>query len=511
MHSRQTRPRRVSFYDGHTEHNRPVLGVNSGIASDRISPHKQGMHRLISALVWGLVALFSSIGSLYGRTPNVILIMADDVSWECFGTYGGEDYETPRIDQLAREGIRFGHCYSTPICTPSRVKLMTGQYNFRNYTHFGFLDPTQKTFGHLMQTAGYRTAIAGKWQLNGLYNTLPGSDDPSRPLKAGFHESLLWQVTKGKGNANGGGERFWSPPLEHNGRMITRAENHGKYGPDLFTDFICDFVERNRAEPFFVYYPMVLVHDPFVRTPDTLGDQPLAGANKAPKDPAERKANFVAMVAYMDKLVGRIVDHVDALGLAEETIILFTADNGTNRSLQSQWKGRQIRGGKGRMTDMGTHVPFVARWKGQTQGRVSQDLIEFTDFYATLHHVAGLSVSPDDPIDGRSFLPQLMGQAGRPRDWVLSHYQPYWGQQPGQFARNQEYKLYRDGRFFHVPADLEEVRDLAESRPPKAAQAYAMLDLLLQQAPPAHTEKGSRNTVDRPIYPDWRPMLDPND
>ena len=214
--------------------------------------------------------------------PNVILVMADDVSWECFGCYGGEDYKTPHIDRLAAEGIRFEHCYSTPICTPSRVKMMTGKYGFRNYTHFGYLNPEERTFGHMMQAAGYQTAIAGKWQLNGLYNALPGNQDSMRPRKAGFHQSMLWQVTKGKGQ--GGGERFWNAPLEHNGRFVTQQENDGKYGPDLMTDFVCDFIEENREQPFFVYYPMVLVHDPFVLTPDTVGDQPIVNTlNKAPK------------------------------------------------------------------------------------------------------------------------------------------------------------------------------------------------------------------------------------
>ena len=98
-----------------------------------------------------------------GSKPNIVLIMADDVSWEAFSCYGAEDYRTPHIDALAARGIRFAHCYSTPICTPSRVEIMTGQYSFRNYTHFGYLNPNEKTIGHLMQSAGYQTAIAGKW------------------------------------------------------------------------------------------------------------------------------------------------------------------------------------------------------------------------------------------------------------------------------------------------------------------------------------------------------------
>lgn len=456
------------------------------------------------ALILGLCALSGVPDMEATQPPNIVLIMADDVSWEAFGCYGGEDYQTPHIDALAAKGVRFEHCYSTPICTPSRVKLMTGQYNYRNYTHFGYLNPKEKTFGHLLQAAGYQTAIAGKWQLNGLYNGLPGSQDSHRPLQAGFHESLLWQVTKGKQARDGGGERFWNPPLEHNGKLITSQENWGKYGPDLLVDFICDFMGRQRENPFFVYYPMVLVHDPFVRTPDTLGDQALEVANKAPKNPVERKANFVAMVNYMDKLVGRIEAKVASLGLSDNTIIMFTADNGTNRSIRSQWQGREIQGGKGGMKDMGTHVPLVAYWANHTpQGQVFSDLIDFTDFYATLRHAAEIPVHWTDPVDGRSFFPRLRGQPGHPREWVFWHYQPYWGQQPGQAVRNAQYKLYRDGRFFDVSRDLTEKTIIVPQPETPANRAFNQLSKVLVQSPPAHTEKGSRSTEIRPTYPTW--------
>ena len=444
------------------------------------------------------------------RKPNVVLIMTDDVSWEAFGCYGAEDYRTPKIDALAKQGVQFAHCYSTPICTPSRVEIMTGQYSFRNYTHFGYLNPEDKTIGHLMQSAGYQTAIAGKWQLNGLYNNLPGSDDSKRPLEAGFHESYLWQVTTGKQLKNGGGERFWSPPLERNGVIETVEDNAGKYGPDLMCDFLCDFMERNRSNPFFVYYPMVLVHNPFVKTPDTIGNDPRTqAANKAPKDKDLQKENFVAMVEYMDKIVGRLVEKVQAIGQEENTVILFTADNGTNRSITSRWHGQDIKGGKGGMKDMGTHVPLVASWPGKSPtGVVSDDLVDFTDIYPTLADAAGVARGEGDPFDGRSILPQLRGQTGYPRDWVFLHYQPYWGAQPGQFARTQNYKLYRDGGFFHVPDDLEELKDL--DRDSLSADAVSRKDVLqkvLSNSPPAPTEPGSRTTIERPLYAEW-PELD---
>jgi len=439
------------------------------------------------------------------KKPNIILIMADDVSWECFSCYGAEDYKTPHLDALAKNGIRFQHCYSTPICTTSRVKLMTGKYNFRNYTHFGYLNPEEKTFAQLLKSAGYKTAIAGKWQLNGLSHNAPSNQDATRPLKAGFDEYCLWQLTQPKSK----GERFWSPVLEQNGKILTKKETHNQFGPDIMSDFLCDFMKRHKDEPYFVYYPAVLVHDPFVPTPDTIGDRPRThDSNKQPKDKAAKKANFVAMVQYLDKLVGKIVKQVDDLGQLENTIILFTADNGTHVSLTSRWNGQDIKGGKGGTTDMGTHVPFIASWKGHSPtGQISNDLIDFTDFYPTLAQAAGIELGKEDPIDGVSFLPQLLGKKGTPRDWVFCHYQPYWGRFKGaQFARTQTHKLYRDGRFYKVPGDLKEERNLAptESNLP----AHTSLANVLKSAPPA-TLKGGNKAKERPVYPESKPLGNP--
>ena len=467
------------------------------------------MTRLLALLFLGLLLLNPD---LRGETkPNIILIMADDVSWECFSCYGAEDYKTPNIDALAAKGIRFNHCYSTPICTTSRVKIMTGQYNFRNYTHFGYLNPQEKTFAHLLKSAGYKTAIAGKWQLNGLYHKAEGSEDASRPVKAGFDEYCLWQVTTQKGGERGG-ERFWSPPLEQNGKFLTKEDNHEKYGPDLMSDFVCDFIDRNQKEPFFVYYPTVLVHDPFVPTPDNIGDRPRThDSNKAPKSQAARKENFVAMVAYLDKIVGKIVKKVDEVGQLENTIILFTADNGTNVSLTSRWNGQKIKGGKGGTKDMGTHVPFVASWKGHSpEGLVSNDLIDFTDFYTTFAEAAGIPLGKGDPIDGRSFLPQLQGQKGQPRNWVLCHYQPYWGNFKGsRFVRNQIYKLYENKDFHNVPADLtESVRIVLEL---ESEDTRTTLQAVLDSAPPGPSLKGGPQAPERPVHPEWKNIVDPND
>ncbi|WP_146578502.1 sulfatase-like hydrolase/transferase [Neorhodopirellula pilleata] len=445
--------------------------------------------------------------------PNVVLFMADDVSWEAFGCYGAEDYQTPNLDRLAERGVRFKHCYSTPLCTPSRVMIMTGKYNFRNYTHFGYLNPEEKTFGQLMKQAGYRTAIAGKWQLNGLSNkkTFPDHDDHDRPHHAGFDEYCLWQLTQERSQ----GERFWNPTVQINGKLLTKEMNQGKYGPDLFRDFVCDFIQRNRHEPFFVYYPMVLVHDPFLPTPDNIHDSTktkdgTSDKQKVGTGPAQQKQNFVAMVRYMDKIIGQIVDRLDELGELDNTLVLFTADNGTNRKITSNWNGRTIPGGKGGMKDNGTHVPLIAYWKGMSGAGVEcEDLVDFTDFYPTLAEAAGISLDQSDPRDGQSFLPQVLGRPATPRTYALCHYQPYWGSSPeaGAFVRTEQFKLYANGSFYDIANDLDEQHDLSGSISDEMAiTIHAHLRRLIKQMPPV--PKGDRNSSVRPIHPDW-PLIGP--
>ena len=453
----------------------------------------------------GLLTASFTMAEEPAKKPNIVLIMTDDVGWECFGSYGAEDYKTPNLDRLAKEGVQFNHCYSTPICTTSRVMIMTGKYNFRNYTHFGYLNPKEKTFGNMMQEAGYKTAIAGKWQLNGGYNTkdFPDHNDSTRVNKAGFDEYALWQLTK-----KVAGERFWSPGLEVNGKALTSEDNANLYGPDIMSDFICDFIERNKEEPFFVYYPTVLVHSPFVPTPDSIGDKDRGkGANKTPKDPKARKENFVAMVNYMDKIVGKIVHKLEELGELENTLILFTSDNGTHTLINSQWMGRSIQGGKAGMKDHGTHVPLIAYWKGQAlAGQVRKDLVDFSDFYPTLAELAGVELDETDPKDGKSFLPQIKGAEVESRTHALCYYQPYWGGKSkksiGAYVRTERFKLYEDGRFYDIEKDLEEKNDLAGSLNHELAiESHKLLSKLMKQVPPV--PKGSKSSKERPIHPDW--------
>ena len=410
-----------------------------------------------------LLIVVLSLGSLtcFARSsepddrPNVVLIMADDLGFECIGANGGESYSTPNLDRLAAGGMRFEHCYSQPLCTPSRVQIMTGIYNSRNYIRFGLLDPEAKTFAHLFKQAGYATCVTGKWQLEGGFEG---------PYHFGFDEYCLWQLTR---RAN----RYPNPGLEINGKAVDY--NHGEYGPDIVSDYACDFISRHHDQPFFLYYPMILPHWPFEPTPDSPDWDPTARRGDKTEKGGSRDSqrHFADMVAYTDKIVGKIVAHLDKLDLRRNTLVIFCGDNGTMYTLTSQFRGRPYTGGKSYLTDHGTHVPLIASWPGVIRpGQVNQDLIDFSDVLPTLAEMAGLSVPDVWSIDGVSFAPQLRGQRGAPRSWSYCWYyrngkpKPLPNRKAGETARSFGYKLYKSGDFFDLTADPDEKSPLPDSK-----------------------------------------------
>ena len=427
--------------------------------------------------VWTLccwVGLVSVRMAFAGQRPNIILIMADDLGYECLSSNGSTSYKTPYLDALAAKGMRFTHCYSQPLCTPSRVQIMTGRYNHANYTHFGYLNPEEFTFGNLARQAGYATCIAGKWQLNGLTYQLDRYQDSTRPNDAGFDEYCLWQLTQPRAK----GERHAKPLIEQNGKLLDATEDD--YGPDVFTNYILDFIERHQDKPFLVYYPMVLTHDPFVPTPDS----PEWNGNRNKRN----NRFFADMVAYMDQLVNKIHQKLEDLQLSENTILLFTGDNGTNRSIRSKTHTGYVQGGKATTPNAGTHVPLVAYWKGRTPaGKVCHDLIDFSDVFPTIGEAINATHPRPGILEGRSFLPQLKGEKGTPRNWAYCYYDPLWGnldQYKNQFVRNQRFKLYQDGRFFDVPSDeLEEHPLDLDQAADSAHQAHKRLERALNQMP----------------------------
>lgn len=421
----------------------------------------------INVVIAVLSVVLSSTELIPAEEPvgrrNVVMIMADDVGYECFGCYGSEEYKTSRLDALAAGGIRFTNCHSTPLCTPSRVNLMTGKSNVFNYVDFGIYPEGEPTFANHFKRHGYATAVAGKWQL------LTKNAGGISPEEAGFDAFCLWNFP------GGGRERYWNPSLVQNNKLLELPED--SYGPKVVSDFLVSFIQEHRDQPFLVYYPMILPHSPFPPTPDS-----------ADLDCKDDKQNFIDMVGYVDKCVGRIEDTLVDLGIREQTLIVFTGDNGTNELITSAFGDGFIRGAKGYTRDHGTHVPLIANLPGCIPaGQVNDDLVCFSDFFATIAEAAGLPPKKVSDGDGWSYWPQCLGQPGKKRDWIYGYYfpRPYakkfddkYHHYEVRYARDKRYKLYDDGTLYDTVEDVLETKPLAvtEKLQPVRDPLRAVLD-----------------------------------
>lgn len=392
------------------------------------------------------------------QRPNIVLILADDAGIETIGAYGGE-YRTPRIDQLAREGVRFDNAHATPLCTPSRVRLLTGRYSFRNYKAFGHLGPGEPTIAKLLKSAGYRTAVSGKWQLSG--NPLDGVPG-STPREAGFDEWSAWATGP---DFLEDGCPHWGPTLDTNG---IRKTYPGEFGSDLVHRFALDFIERSATGPFFLYYSMILPHDPWVATP-------------ANREASTREEKFAAMLEYMDTLVGDLLDRLDRLGLSQKTLVVFLGDNGTDSRLRSRFRGKQIQGGKGGTLDAGTHVPLVLRWPGHVSAsKSSVAMADLTDVFATIASAGG-KYDAAAASDGYDLLRGIADPAAPRRPAIFMDYAAgWWPLDTRRYAFDPRWKLYGDGRFFDTLSDPGEQVPLSPGQVDVAAQAAraALLALL---------------------------------
>lgn len=394
--------------------------------------------------------------------PNVVFILADDLGVECLSSYGSTSHKTPHIDRLAKEGMRFSHCFSNPYCSPSRAQLLTGRYPFQNglkvVLHSKkqediYLKPSQPSFPRQLKQHGYATQIVGKWHvsLEHKHNTI---------REFGFDHYQTWCIFDEKGEKT---TRFWNPYLMRDDRIIT-AEIKDRYGPDVDLEVYLDFIKANAKakKPFLAYYSTYLPHFPWEPTPDSK-EKTYRAPNPAHKgDPKY----FPDMLAYLDKQIGIMLQTLDDLGIAENTIVIFLADNGTDTGLVNQWgEGKSIAGGKGTMTDRGTHVPLIVRWPGRIQaGSTCGDLVDLTDFLPTLCELTGASL-PDAKIHGRSFAPQLLGKPGQPREWI--HIQHVDNRQ----VRNNDFMLDNKDQLRRVVELWEDPAKPNENRNPKKEAA----------------------------------------
>jgi len=429
-----------------------------------------------------IIAYMALVGQADDSTPkpNILLIMADDLGAESLGCYGCNNFQTPNLDLLAWTGMRFENCYATPYCVPSRMQLMTGRYPLRTgwsankWGEGRFFDPAKETsFAQILRAAGYATCVVDKWML--CYDF---QQRPTTFRDAGFDEHFMWRLwdtsiplEQRVAPNNPITPGLWNAALWKDG---PKQAPGGSYAPDLFCDFLVDFIRRNRDGPFLAYWPMHLVHletyhgrttPPTPDTIDSRGKGDTSGRN------IDKQRGMADMILYMDKLIGRLVTEIDRLGIRENTLILFTGDNGTSPGVRSKMDDRSIPGGKGKLSEAGCRVPLIANWFGTTPaGVVSDDLVDFTDFLPTLTEAAGAELPKDVTIDGRSFLPQLRGGQGEPRAWVFCQLNNRW------FLRDQRWTLNDRGQLLDVrnrydpekPVDSAEATD-ARSRLSKAA------------------------------------------
>ena len=395
--------------------------------------------------------------------PNIIFIMVDDMGRDWISSYGAS-HPTPNVDRLATQGIRFENCWCAPICTPTRMELLTGQYPFRTgwvrhhdvprWGGKGFDWEKFTSFARVVKKAGYTTAIGGKWQIND-FRKQPGA------LKLhGFDEHCVWTGWE-TGNAPPSSKRYWDGYIMTNGKR----EVH-KHGSEAVNDFLIDFIRRNKKRPFLAYYPMMLVHGPFLPTP--------LNRDKAPEG---KTALYAGMVTYMDHLVGKLVDAVDELGIADRTIIMFTGDNG---SASGTLNGKPYPKGKGRTNDWGVHMPFLVRAPMFSKGgEVSDDLIDFTDMLPTFADLAGAELPAGVKLDGRSFVSSLRGDrsAKGKREWIFAQIEDR------RTIRDKHYKLDSSGSFWNISKDLLERKDLRESKEPDVVEARERLGKVLASLP----------------------------
>jgi arylsulfatase A-like enzyme len=339
--------------------------------------------------------------------PNFIFIMVDDLGKEWISSYGATEIQTPHIDALAANGITFNNAYSMPQCTPSRVALLTGQYPYVNgwVNHYdvprwgngaNFDSKQYPSFATTLRDAGYRTCAAGKWQINDFRL------EPDAMVQAGFDAYCMWTGYEA-GNPQSG-ERFWDPYIFTKEGSRTYE---GEFGPDVFTNFIIDFMKENKEDPMCIYYPMVLTHTPFVHTP-------------LERDVKTNYNKHKAMVRYTDHLMGRLVASLKKLNLDEKTYLIFTTDNGTTPRIIGKRNTDYVQGGKTYLTENGINAPFIVTTPNKLH-YTTDALIDFTDIYPTLLELAGLENNANPKGNGYSFADVLKEKKQKSkRDWVLS-------------------------------------------------------------------------------------------
>jgi arylsulfatase A-like enzyme len=439
--------------------------------------------RVLRSLMLVLMGV-SALCAAESRRPNIVFILADDLGYTDVGCYGSTYYETPNIDRLAAEGMRFSNGYTCgPNCQPTRAALMSGQYGPRTgvYTVGGInrfnwqsrpLRPVENvtqlpldkiTIADTFKKAGYATGMFGKWHL--------GNDAAHHPSRRGFGEAI-----------ESAGKHFnfkTSPPTDY---------PKGQYLADFLTDHAIDFIERHRAEPFFLYVPHYAVHAPHEAKENLIErfrDKAPVGGHKSPV--------YAAMIASVDESVGRIVATLEKLGLTEKTLVIYSSDNGGVGGYQRAGLSKEgitdnapLKGGKGMLYEGGVRVLYVFRWKGKiAAGQINATLINSVDLYPTLLEIAAINRPGNYVLDGASYAALLTGKKkSLGREAIYWHFPGYlgagaeeWRTTPAGSVRAGDWKLiefFEDGRkeLYNLKDDIGEERNLAKDYPDKVKELH---------------------------------------
>ncbi|MEA1899006.1 MAG: sulfatase [Bacteroidota bacterium] len=455
---------------------------------------------VLVAIVLGFFLPQPLLATDSNKKSNVIFILVDDLGWKDLGCQGSLFYRTPNIDQLAGSGMRFTDAYaSCPVCSPTRASIMTGKYPARlNITDWiPGLDPKNRkllgtqdlhqlplseiTIAETFQSNGYKTFFAGKWHLG---------DNGYFPEDQGF-------------DINKGGHHKGSPP----GGYYTPYKNpkledgpEGEYLPDRLTDESIRFLEENREDPFFLFLSFYTVHTPIQPCERLIEENNKRAALLQYSDPSSIKerngitklwqdnADYASMIQALDENIGRLLGKLDELNLADNTIVVFTSDNGglsTLRSAGSPTSNAPLRAGKGWCYEGGIRVPLIIRASGVTSpGSTCNSPVSSIDFYPTILELAGLTPLVNQDIDGLSLASLLKGGKTLKREAIYWHFPHYHGSTwaPGAAVRAGNWKLiefYEEEKFelFNLKTDIGEKNDLSKIYPQEAKELLNMLHL----------------------------------
>ncbi len=427
------------------------------------------------------------------RPPNILMIMIDDLGWTDLRIQGNEKLETPVIDRLASQGMRFTDNYAAaPVCSPTRAAIMTGQsparlaitnHVSRNQDRFkpegaslraaemyNYLDLEYVTIAERLKEADYATAFIGKWHISGLASEMSTVEPPRRPEHQGFDVNI-------GGVAYGGPPSFFDP--YDNPTIEDREE--GEYLPFRLADEAMEFIDEHQDEPFFVAWWPYTVHWPMDAPQELVEKYADRPGFEDYGDGVEMSTRYAAMIEAMDDAVGRVLAKLEELNLEEETLVIFTSDNGAYGGVTDL---APLRGVKGHLYEGGIRVPLIVRWPGQVEeGTVSGEPVISTDFFPTFLDVAGLEPTPNTPLDGESLLAHFRGGEDLKRDAIYFHYPNYAFHQENRLGgaiRMGDYKLinFYDNdsvELYDVVNDLSEKNDLSAEMPEKAAAMKADL------------------------------------